>query len=64
MILWKWPKAFEAIGIKRLHIVDLDGAKGKPLQNIKSLEKVSKSTSLVIDFGGGIKKTDRFTTSF
>ncbi len=51
-------KSFEAIGISRLHIVDLDGAKGQPLQNIKTLEKVSKNTSLVIDFGGGIKKTE------
>jgi len=51
-------KSFEAIGITRLHIVDLDGAKGKSLQNIKALEEVSKNTSLVIDFGGGIKKTD------
>jgi phosphoribosylformimino-5-aminoimidazole carboxamide ribotide isomerase len=51
-------KSFEAIGITRLHIVDLDGAKGKALQNIKTLEEVSKNTSLVIDFGGGIKKTE------
>lgn len=51
-------KSFEAIGITRLHIVDLDGAKGKPLQNIKALEEVSKNTSLVIDFGGGIKNTE------
>lgn len=50
-------KSFENIGIKRLHIVDLDGAKGEPLKNIKSLENISKSTSLVIDFGGGIKTT-------
>jgi phosphoribosylformimino-5-aminoimidazole carboxamide ribotide isomerase len=50
-------KSFENIGIRRLHIVDLDGAKGKPLQNIKTLENVSNNTSLVIDFGGGIKKT-------
>jgi phosphoribosylformimino-5-aminoimidazole carboxamide ribotide isomerase len=50
-------KSFEAIGIRRLHIVDLDGAKGKPLQNIRALEDVSKNTSLIIDFGGGIKKT-------
>jgi len=51
-------KTFEAIGIRRLHIVDLDGAKGKPLHNIHSLEKISNHTSLVIDFGGGIKETD------
>lgn len=51
-------KSFEAIGITRLHIVDLDGAKGKPLNNIGALEKVAGNTSLVIDFGGGIKKTE------
>lgn len=51
-------KSFEDIGIKRLHIVDLDGAKGKSLSNIKSLEKISSNTNLVIDFGGGIKKTE------
>lgn len=51
-------KSFEAIGIHRLHIVDLDGAKGKPLSNIKSLERISSNTNLEIDFGGGIKKTE------
>jgi phosphoribosylformimino-5-aminoimidazole carboxamide ribotide isomerase len=50
-------KSFETAGIKRLHIVDLDGAKGASLKNIKTLEKISKNTSLVIDFGGGLKKT-------
>ena len=54
----KVAKTFENIGIKRLHIVDLDGAKGKPLHNIRSLKKISNDTSLVIDFGGGIKKTE------
>lgn len=50
-------KKFEDAGVKRLHIVDLDGAKGKPLQNISVLEKIAGSTSLIIDFGGGIKNT-------
>jgi phosphoribosylformimino-5-aminoimidazole carboxamide ribotide isomerase len=50
-------KSFEAIGIKRLHIVDLDGARGKSLYNIQTLRSISKKTSLVIDFGGGIKTT-------
>lgn len=54
----KAAKSFEAVGIKRLHIVDLDGAKGQGLKNIKSLEKISKNTSLIIDFGGGIKTTE------
>lgn len=51
-------KSFERVGITRLHIVDLDGAKGEPLKNIKTLENISNNTSLVIDFGGGIKTTD------
>jgi len=50
-------RTFEAFGIKRLHVVDLDGAKGNPLKNIKSLENISNNTLLTIDFGGGIKNT-------
>src|SRR6185312_3075189 len=57
-------KGFEAAGIKRLHIVDLDGAKGASLKNIKTLENISKSTSLVIDFGGGLKTTDDIQSAF
>ncbi len=57
-------KSFENAGITRLHIVDLDGAKGEALKNIKSLEKVSKNTSLVIDFGGGIKTTEYLNSVF
>lgn len=48
-------KSFEGVGIKRLHIVDLDGANWQPLWNIKTLEDISKNTSLIIDYGGGIK---------
>ena len=57
-------KSFESVGIKRLHIVDLDGAKGETFKNIKSLENVSKNTSLVIDFGGGIKTTGNLNSVF
>lgn len=51
-------KSFEEAGIRRLHIVDLDGAKGQPLKNLKTLENISKNTSLISDFGGGIKTTE------
>lgn len=57
-------KSFEGIGIVRLHIVDLDGAKGNPLSNINSLEKIAANTSLEIDFGGGIKKTEHLKQVF
>ena len=48
-------KQFEAEGIQRLHLVDLDGAKEGAIKNWKILETISTKTSLVIDFGGGIK---------
>src|SRR5664279_3821046 len=51
-------KGFEDIGLKRLHIVDLDGANGEALKNLIVLETISKHTSLIIDFGGGIKTTE------
>jgi phosphoribosylformimino-5-aminoimidazole carboxamide ribotide isomerase len=57
-------KSFEATGIKRLHIVDLDGANWKPLKNIKTLENISNNTSLVIDFGGGIKTVKNVESAF
>jgi phosphoribosylformimino-5-aminoimidazole carboxamide ribotide isomerase len=48
-------KQFEAGGLRRLHLVDLDGAKAGKVANWKVLETIVKGTSLVIDFGGGIK---------
>ena len=51
-------KAFEAAGIQRLHLVDLDGAKAGAVKNWKVLESIALNTKLVIDFGGGIKTDD------
>jgi phosphoribosylformimino-5-aminoimidazole carboxamide ribotide isomerase len=48
-------KAFEDAGLQRLHLVDLDGAKAGKVKNWKVLETIAGKTSLVIDFGGGIK---------
>src|SRR6476619_4898207 len=48
-------KQFEGAGISRLHLVDLDGAKAGSVKNWKVLETIAGKTSLVIDFGGGIK---------
>jgi phosphoribosylformimino-5-aminoimidazole carboxamide ribotide isomerase len=48
-------RQFEDAGITRLHIVDLDGAKQGKIVNISVLEKIAASTSLVIDYGGGVK---------
>lgn len=48
-------KQYNDIGIRRLHMVDLDGAREGKVKNIHVLEKVAAATSLVIDYGGGIK---------
>jgi len=48
-------KNFEGIGLMRLHLVDLDGAKAGKVVNWKILEKIANKTNLKIDFGGGIK---------
>jgi phosphoribosylformimino-5-aminoimidazole carboxamide ribotide isomerase len=47
-------KQFEDAGLKRLHLVDLDGARAKTIRNWKVLETLASKTSLIIDFGGGI----------
>jgi len=51
-------KQFEGAGLKRLHLVDLDGAKQKAVKNWKVLELIASKTKLVIDFGGGITTED------
>ncbi|HEU0109317.1 MAG TPA: 1-(5-phosphoribosyl)-5-[(5-phosphoribosylamino)methylideneamino]imidazole-4-carboxamide isomerase [Flavisolibacter sp.] len=51
-------KEFADAGIKRLHLVDLDGAKAGSVKNWKVLETIASKTFLDIDFGGGLK-TDK-----
>lgn len=48
-------KDFEAVGVKRFHLVDLDGAKASQPQNLKTLEAIASQTELEVEFGGGIK---------
>jgi phosphoribosylformimino-5-aminoimidazole carboxamide ribotide isomerase len=48
-------KRFESAGFKRLHIVDLDGAKSGSLRNLNILESIAAATGLQIDFGGGVR---------
>lgn len=48
-------KEFEQAGFRRLHIVDLDGAKSKHIVNDDVLRRITSETSLIVDFGGGIK---------
>lgn len=57
-------KEFEANGIRRLHVVDLDGAKSSHIVNYKVLDQIAGHTSLIIDFGGGIKTDEDLTIAF
>ena len=57
-------KMFESVGIKRLHLVDLDGAKAKHIVNYKVLERIATNTTLTIDFGGGLKTDEDLKIAF
>ncbi|MGL4292778.1 MAG: 1-(5-phosphoribosyl)-5-[(5-phosphoribosylamino)methylideneamino]imidazole-4-carboxamide isomerase [Bacteroidales bacterium] len=55
---------FEAHGLTRLHLVDLDGAKANHIVNWRVLERIATKTSLVIDFGGGLKSESDLEIAF
>ncbi len=55
---------FEDAGLKRLHLVDLDGAKAKKVVNWKVLERIASKTSLHVDFGGGVQSDDDLKIAF
>ncbi len=57
-------KEFEAMGFKRLHVVDLDGAKSRHIVNDGVLRDMASATNLVIDFGGGIKTDEDIDKAF
>lgn len=57
-------RRFEEIGFKRLHIVDLDGAKSHHIVNKRALKSITDTTNLVIDFGGGIKTDNDIEVAF
>lgn len=55
---------FESFGFKRLHVVDLDGAKSKHIVNTAVLRQIVLQAHLCVDFGGGIKTDDDIETAF
>lgn len=57
-------KMFEDAGVRRLHLVDLDGAKAQHIVNYKVLESITSKTNLVVDFGGGLKSDDDLRIAF
>ena len=57
-------KEFEANGIRRLHVVDLDGAASHHVVNHRVLEQIATRTSLIVDFGGGVKSDEDLKIAF
>lgn len=57
-------KMFEDHGIRRLHLVDLDGAKASHIVNYKVLEQIATRTTLTVDFGGGLKTDSDVNIAF
>lgn len=57
-------KAFSDHGIRRLHLVDLDGARAHHIVNQKVLEQIATKTDLIIDFGGGLKSAEDLKIAF
>lgn len=55
---------FEDVGVGRLHVVDLDGAKARKIVNYKVLERLASRTRLTIDFGGGLKSDEDLRIAF
>jgi phosphoribosylformimino-5-aminoimidazole carboxamide ribotide isomerase len=57
-------KMFADAGIRRLHLVDLDGAKAHQIVNHRVLERITGATDLTVDFGGGLKSDDDLRIAF
>jgi phosphoribosylformimino-5-aminoimidazole carboxamide ribotide isomerase len=57
-------KRFEANGITRLHLVDLDGARARKPVNLNVLESIAANTNLTIDFGGGLQSDEAVKQAF
>ncbi len=57
-------KEIEGNGLKYLHLVDLDGAKNKRIENLKILETIANKTKLTIDYGGGMRSYDDIISAY
>ncbi|MBN2601410.1 MAG: 1-(5-phosphoribosyl)-5-[(5-phosphoribosylamino)methylideneamino]imidazole-4-carboxamide isomerase [Candidatus Marinimicrobia bacterium] len=57
-------KQFQDNGVRRLHLVDLDGARARKIINWKVLEQIAADTDLIIDFGGGVQSDNDLRIAF
>ena len=54
----EWARRFAGWGLKRLHLVDLDGAKAAAPRNLRILERIASLDLLKLEWGGGIKTSE------
>lgn len=57
-------KQFESLGLRRLHLVDLDGARAKQPVNLPILARIARETNLHIDYGGGLQSSEAIQQAF
>lgn len=55
---------FEDMGLHRLHVVDLDGARSSHVVNLATLRAITSHTNLIVDFGGGVKSDEDLEKAF
>ena len=51
----EWARAYADCGVRRLHLVDLEGAKASKPKNLRTLEEIASLGLLTLEWGGGIK---------
>lgn len=51
-------------GVRRIHMVDLDGARAQAPKNLKTLEEVASKAGVEIEWGGGISRTPALQSVF
>ena len=57
-------KRYADCGVRRIHVVDLDGAKSSSPKNLKTLERMAVGASIEIEWGGGIKSEESLRALF
>lgn len=57
-------KRYADCGVRRIHVVDLDGAKSSSPKNLKTLERMAVGASVEIEWGGGVKSEDALRALF
>jgi len=60
----KTAEKFQLMGVKRLHIVDLDGAKQGKSVNFDIIKNIVRYTDMEIEVGGGIRNHERASAYF